>query len=54
MTDFAALRRPVIETQLAVGGIGHPAVLRAMAAVPRERFILVLDAPDGTAAPCGR
>lgn len=54
MADYAALRRRMIETQLAARDIGHPAVLHAMAAIPRERFVPALDAPDGTAAPCGR
>lgn len=46
MADFAALRRRMIATQLVARGIRHPAVLRAMAAVPRERFVPELDAPD--------
>jgi protein-L-isoaspartate(D-aspartate) O-methyltransferase len=46
MADFAALRRRMIDTQLVARGIRHPAVLRAMAAVPRERFVPELDAPD--------
>ena len=46
MADFAALRRRMIDTQLVARGIRCPAVLRAMAAVPRERFVPELDAPD--------
>jgi protein-L-isoaspartate(D-aspartate) O-methyltransferase len=46
MADFAALRRRMIDTQLVARGIRHPAVLRAMAVVPRERFVPELDAPD--------
>jgi protein-L-isoaspartate(D-aspartate) O-methyltransferase len=46
MADFAALRRRMVDTQLVARGIRHPAVLRAMAAVPRERFVPELDAPD--------
>ena len=57
MADFAALRRRMIDTQLVARGIRHPAVLRAMAAVPRERFVPELDAPDAygdSALPIGR
>ena len=46
MTDFAAARRRMVDSQLASRGIRHPGVLRAMAAVPRERFVPELDAPD--------
>jgi protein-L-isoaspartate(D-aspartate) O-methyltransferase len=46
MADFAALRRRMVDTQLVARGVRHPAVLRAMAAVPRERFVPELDAPD--------
>ena len=46
MTDPASMRRRMVETQLVTRGIRHPAVLRAMGAVPRERFVPVLDAPD--------
>ena len=46
MLHFATLRRRMIDTQLVARGIRHPAVLRAMAAVPRERFVPELDAPD--------
>jgi protein-L-isoaspartate(D-aspartate) O-methyltransferase len=46
MADFAALRRHMVETQLVARSIRHPAVLRAMAAVPRERFVPELDAAD--------
>ena len=46
MADFAALRRRMVDTQLVARGIRHPAVLRAMAAIPQERFVPELDAPD--------
>jgi protein-L-isoaspartate(D-aspartate) O-methyltransferase len=46
MTDHAAARRRMVETQLVPRGIRHPTVLRAMATVPRERFVPGLDAPD--------
>jgi protein-L-isoaspartate(D-aspartate) O-methyltransferase len=46
MADFTAARRHMVDTQLVARGIRHPAVLRAMAAVPRERFVPALDAPD--------
>jgi protein-L-isoaspartate(D-aspartate) O-methyltransferase len=46
MADYAALRRRMVDTQLIDRGIRHPTVLRAMAAVPRERFVPELDAPD--------
>ena len=36
MTDFAAARRRMVDTQLVARGIRHPAVLRAMATVPRR------------------
>ncbi len=49
MTDFAAARRRMVDSQLASRGIRHPGVLRAMAAVPRERFVPELDAPDAYA-----
>jgi protein-L-isoaspartate(D-aspartate) O-methyltransferase len=39
MTDFGAARRLMVDTHLAARGIRHPAVLRAMASVPRERFV---------------
>ena len=57
MADFAALRRRMIDTQLVARGIRNPAVLRAMATVPRERFVPELDAPDAygdSALPIGR
>jgi protein-L-isoaspartate(D-aspartate) O-methyltransferase len=44
--DFRAQRRRMVETQLRARGIRHPAVLRAMETVPRERFVPALDAPD--------
>jgi protein-L-isoaspartate(D-aspartate) O-methyltransferase len=34
----------MVETQLVARGIRHPAVLRAMAAVPRERFVPEIEA----------
>lgn len=46
MADYAALRRRMVDTQLIDRGIRHPSVLRAMATVPRERFVPELDAPD--------
>ena len=46
MADYAALRRRMVDTQLIDRGIRHPTVLRAMATVPRERFVPELDAPD--------
>jgi protein-L-isoaspartate(D-aspartate) O-methyltransferase len=54
MMDFVAARRRMVETQLAGRGIRHPGVLRAMATVPRERFVLDLEAPyayDDSALP---
>jgi protein-L-isoaspartate(D-aspartate) O-methyltransferase len=46
MTDPAAARRRMVDAQLVSRGIRHPAVLRAMATVPRERFVPELNAPD--------
>lgn len=46
MADYAAQRRRMVDTQLIARGVRHPAVLRAMATVPRERFVPGLDAPD--------
>ena len=37
--DFAAARRAMIESQLRPEGVTDPAVLAAMASVPRERFV---------------
>ncbi|HEX9669819.1 MAG TPA: protein-L-isoaspartate(D-aspartate) O-methyltransferase [Thermoanaerobaculia bacterium] len=37
--DFAALRREMVERQLAARGISDPRVLAAMAEVPREAFV---------------
>ncbi|MEO5972749.1 MAG: protein-L-isoaspartate O-methyltransferase, partial [Sphingomicrobium sp.] len=37
--DFAAARAVMIDSQLRPEGVGDPAVLAAMAAVPRERFV---------------
>jgi protein-L-isoaspartate(D-aspartate) O-methyltransferase len=49
MTDFVAARRRMVDTQLVRRGIRHPGVLRAMASVPRERFVPELAAPDAYA-----
>ena len=38
-TDFAAARRAMIDSQLRPQGVSDPAVLAAMAAVPREEFV---------------
>jgi protein-L-isoaspartate(D-aspartate) O-methyltransferase len=46
MTGLADARRRMVETQLVARGIRHAAVLRAMASVPRERFVPELDGPD--------
>jgi protein-L-isoaspartate(D-aspartate) O-methyltransferase len=54
--DPAAARLDMVETQLVRRGIRHPAVLRAMAAVPRERFVPESAAPhayDDSALPIG-
>jgi protein-L-isoaspartate(D-aspartate) O-methyltransferase len=56
MTDFAAARQAMVRKQLAGRGIHDPAVLRAMAAVPRERFVPEREAPhayDDSALPIG-
>lgn len=45
MTDVAAARRRMVEEQIAGRGIRHPAVLRAMGTVPRERFVPELERP---------
>jgi protein-L-isoaspartate(D-aspartate) O-methyltransferase len=55
--DFAAARRRMVDTQLVRRGIRHPEVLRAMATVPRERFVPALDAPgayEDSALPIGQ
>jgi protein-L-isoaspartate(D-aspartate) O-methyltransferase len=49
MPDYAALRRRMVETQLFPRGIRHPAVLRVMGVIPRERFVPEADAPDAYA-----
>jgi protein-L-isoaspartate(D-aspartate) O-methyltransferase len=57
MADYAAQRRRMVDTQLIARGVRHPAVLRAMATVPRERFVPELDAPDAyedSALPIGQ
>jgi protein-L-isoaspartate(D-aspartate) O-methyltransferase len=41
MEDFAALRRRMVNRQLAARGIRDPAVLEAMSTVPRELFVAV-------------
>jgi protein-L-isoaspartate(D-aspartate) O-methyltransferase len=46
MADFTARRHRMVDTQLVARGVRHPAVLRAMATVPRERFVSALDAAD--------
>jgi len=38
-TDFAAARRAMIDSQLRPQGVSDPAVLAAMASVPREEFV---------------
>lgn len=39
MPDFAAARRAMIDSQLRPEGVTDPALLAAMASVPRERFV---------------
>jgi protein-L-isoaspartate(D-aspartate) O-methyltransferase len=39
LPDFAAARRAMIDSQLRPQGVTDPAVLAAMAAVPREEFV---------------
>ena len=39
MPDFAAARRAMVDSQLRPEGVSDPAVLAAMAAVPREEFL---------------
>lgn len=39
MPDFAAARRAMIDNQLRPEGVTDPAVLAAMASVPREQFV---------------
>ena len=39
MTDFSLARRAMVESQLRPNGVTNAAVLAAMAAVPRERFV---------------
>lgn len=39
MTDMAAAAERMVSTQLVARGIKHPAVLNAMRAVPRHRFV---------------
>lgn len=38
-TDFSAARRAMIDSQLRPQGVSDPAVLAAMASVPREEFV---------------
>jgi protein-L-isoaspartate(D-aspartate) O-methyltransferase len=45
MDDFAALRRRMVNTQLAARGIRDPDVLEAMNTVPREAFVPADQAP---------
>ncbi len=40
ITDFAAARRAMIDSQLRTSGVNEPWVLARMAAVPREDFVL--------------
>jgi len=39
MPDFAAARRAMIDSQLRPEGVTNPALLAAMASLPRERFV---------------
>ena len=39
MTDFAALRRNMVDTQLRTNDVTDPRILRAMGEVPREVFV---------------
>jgi protein-L-isoaspartate(D-aspartate) O-methyltransferase len=39
MPDFAAARRAMVDSQLRPEGVSDPAVLAAMASVPREQFV---------------
>jgi protein-L-isoaspartate(D-aspartate) O-methyltransferase len=39
MPDFAAARRAMVDSQLRPQGVTNPAVLAAMASVPREQFV---------------
>jgi protein-L-isoaspartate(D-aspartate) O-methyltransferase len=39
MADFSEMRRRMVRTQLSSRGIRNPAVLEAMAEVPREQFV---------------
>ena len=39
MPDFAAARRAMVDSQLRPEGVTDPAVLEAMASVPREQFV---------------
>ena len=43
MTDFAELRRQMVEQQIAGRGIRDPALLDAMRTVPREEFVATAD-----------
>ena len=56
MADFADLRARMVETQIAQRGIRDEAVLAAMRAVPRERFVpesLAQHAYEDSALPIG-
>jgi protein-L-isoaspartate(D-aspartate) O-methyltransferase len=39
LPDFAAARRAMIDSQLRPQGVSDPAVLAAMASVPREEYV---------------
>src|SRR5215212_9778259 len=39
MPDFAAARRAMVDSQLRPEGVTDPAVLAAMASIPREQFV---------------
>ena len=56
MTDFAALRRRMVENDLRARGVRDAAVLRAMGSVPREAFVpeaLRLRSYDDSPVPIG-
>jgi protein-L-isoaspartate(D-aspartate) O-methyltransferase len=56
VSEFGAARRRMVDTQVVARGIRDPAVLRAMASVPRERFVPAPDvfrAYDDSALPIG-
>ena len=45
MQDFAAARAAMIDSQLRPQGVTDPAVLAAMGALPREKFVPEARAP---------